>query len=284
MILDHAFNIQTFKHYQTVQGHKRVTKLMSKVAASVGNPLVNASGCFALFTSLRFSQRFLIPKKKARVSNLLTRRERGEVRQANVNPDVLFTEGKRLWLDFNREARIPLACRRAGDAQRLNLTFQRAVQLDSHIADFRQAQLVAFEREAGLSVGETVVTLPRSESWESCFLFRLHATKETVKRLLYPLENILQYLRVNARNIWANLFDVGQLVRLCNVAHRLMLKAIGITAFLQTRVVEFAAQVKRRFKFRHLSMRRIDAVFICFAPYYSFVSHREPRERRVLLW
>ncbi len=143
---------------------------------------------------------------------------------------------------------------------------------DSHVPDFRQAQLTIRERETGLSVGDGIVSLARTEAREASLLFRSHAPKESVKRLLYPLQNILQDLGMYARNVSANLLDAGQLVRLFDVAHGLSFQPVCVTSFLQTRVIEFAAKRKGMIQASGLSLARIDAK-LKSTSCYIFISH-----------
>jgi hypothetical protein len=147
------------------------------------------------------------------------------------------------------------------------------MQIDSHVADFREAQLAVFDREAGLSIGERIVSFVRTEARKTCFLLCLDAPKESVKRLLYSLENVLQDLTMDARDIFTNLFDVWQLVRLLNVTDRLSFKPVCVAPFLQTRVVEFAQQSQHPIHTRGLSARRKQPILIGFSLCYIFVSH-----------
>ena len=273
MILDHASDVQIFKGDDSEHGNESMTKLMSEVAATVSNALMDASRCLALLFSLRLRKCFLIRAKEARVSNFLPIRECCKRVQAHVNPYRSITRGKGLRFRLNREAREPLACCGANYGKRLNLAFNGAVQFDSHISNFRQAQLAIIHTEAGLSIGERIISLMRTEARKTCFLLCLDAPKESIKRFLHSFENILQDLTVDARDIFTNLFDVWQLIRLLNVADRLSFKPVGVASFLQTRVVEFAQQSKRSIHARSLSARRKQPILIGFSLCYIFVSH-----------
>src|SRR5947209_2083052 len=114
MILDHPFDIQIFKGNESEHGYKSTAELVREVAATIGNAFVDAPRRFALLFSLRLRKCFLIRAKESRVSNLFTCRERPERRKSNVNSDASVTLWQGSRFDFHREARIPLARRRAG--------------------------------------------------------------------------------------------------------------------------------------------------------------------------
>src|SRR5215211_7494571 len=149
MILDHALDVQVFKHNQTEPRNERTAELMREVITPESDSFVNARYRLAFLSPLRLRQRLLICAEEARVINSLSRRERDERSQSNVYPDCLMILRQSLWRTFHGEARIPLVRGRARDGKRLDLTFNRAVQFDSHIPDFGQAQLTISESKAG---------------------------------------------------------------------------------------------------------------------------------------
>lgn len=264
VISDHARDVQLLKGDTAEQRNESVAQLMSEVAAAVNDAFVDAPHDFALLTPLRPCQSLLIRAKESRVVNLLSRRERGEVREAHIYPDRPLVGWKWLRLNFHREAREPLTRRGARDGQRLNLALQRAVQLDSDLADFRERQLVAFERKAGLCVGERVIATARPEAREARLFTRFHAPKESLKRLAQTAQNVLQHLRVNAIQLRSDGFDFGKLVLLVKMANVLSLQLIGIASFLQGCVVEFCAPAKRVLEARDLRFRGEQAVLVSF--------------------
>lgn len=272
MIANHPFDIQIFKGNYSEHGNKCMAQLVSKAAATVSDALMDTPRRFALLASLRFRKSLFIRAKEAWISYLLARRKRCKRVQANVYTNGSLIRGKRLRFNFNREAREPLACRRARDGKRLNLTFNRAMQLDSHISDFREAQLAIVQSETGLSICEGIVSFVRAETRKARLLLCLDTPKEAVKRFLYALQDILQDLGMYARDIRANLFNVGQLVGLFNIANRPSFESVGVTPFLQTRVVEFAAKRKGMIQASGLGLARIDAK-LKSASCYIFVSH-----------
>ena len=273
MIPGHACDVQIFKGDDSEQRNESMTELVSEVTAAISDAFVNASRSLALLFSLRLRQRLLIRAKEARVGNLLARRERGKVSESNINSYCFIVCGKWLRFDFNRKARIPFARCGASYRESLNLAFNRAMQLDSQRSDFREAQLAVCHGEAGSSIGETVVAFARTEAREACLLFRPDAAKESVKGFLHSLQDILQHLTVDARHIFTSLFDVRQLVGLLNITHGLSFKTVCVASFLHTRVVEFAAQSKRRLQTGNLRLAWKQAIFEGLALCYIFVSH-----------
>ena len=68
--------------------------------------------------------------------------------------------------------------------------------------------------------------------------------KESLKSFVYSFENILQHLRMYFVQVWSDLFDSGKLVSLVIVVKAFASHAVSTTAFIQSRVVKFAAKVK----------------------------------------
>src|SRR2546423_13339300 len=85
MILDHALDVQTFKGNDSEHGNERMANLVSKVAATVGDALMDVPCRFALLASLRFRQCLLICAKESRVSTLFARRKRSKVVASDIN-------------------------------------------------------------------------------------------------------------------------------------------------------------------------------------------------------
>lgn len=261
MVFDHAPDIQILENYQTEQGDQSVTELMGEVAATVSYPLMDARPRFALLLPLRFRQSLLVRAKESRILNLLAGRERGERRESNIHADGIIVCGEWSRLNFHRETRIPLARRRARDRERLNSAFNRAVELDPHVPDFRQTQLAVSHREAGLRVGEGIVALARAKAREARLAVTLsHPAKEVLKCLIESAENILQHLAMNVVKFGASFFDFRQLVSLFGVANRLAFKAVCIVPFLQSRVVKFAAKREGIIQASGLRLARVDAI------------------------
>ncbi|HMF56243.1 MAG TPA: hypothetical protein VK619_07845 [Pyrinomonadaceae bacterium] len=272
VIANHASNVQILKDNESEQRNERVAQLMSKIAATISDAFMDAPRHFPFLPSLRFSQRFLIRPKESWIGNVFASGKRGEVAESNINSNGSIILWQRYGRAFHREARIPLARCGARDSESLNFTFNRAMQLDSHVSDFRQQQLAVVESKAGLSVGERVVSLARAKAREASLLLCLDAPKESVKRLFYSLENILQDLGMYARNVMANLLDVGQLVGLFDVTHGLSFKPVCVASFLQARIVKLTAKRKDIIQASCLRLARIDAK-LKSTSCYIFVSH-----------
>src|ERR1051325_2671159 len=274
MIPDHAFDVQLLEKDCAIQRYKRMAELMGEVTATTLDALMDASRYLVSLLTLCSGESLLIRAKEAWIINLLARGKRTERSEANIYANGSTVLRQRLCLYFHREARIPLARCGASDGERLNLARQRAMQLDSHVSDFRQAQLAVCERETGLSVGERIVSFVRLESWKACFLFMLlNATKEALKSLVKSAKNILKDLAVNLFKFWTYLFDFRQLILLVNVADRFVFKSVGVSAFLQASIVEFAQQSKLSIQARSLSARRKQPILIGFELCYIFISH-----------
>ena len=273
VISHHGLNIQLLKEDCAIHTNKRMAELMSEVVTPKPDSLMGACCCFGFLLSLCLRQSLFVRAKESRIINLLACRECAERRQANIYPDASFTGRERLNLYFNREARIPLARGRARDRQSFNFAFNRAMQFDFDISNFRQAQFAASDGEAGLGIGETVVSLTRAKAREAsltCALF--YTAKERLKGFVKASQYILQHLAVNLIQFWAYLFDFGKLVSLLNIADRFTLKLVGIPALLQACVIEFSAKPERGVQACRLRLAWKESELessLC----YSFVSH-----------
>ena len=87
-----------------------------------------------------------------------------------------------------------------------------------------------------------------------------HTLEKAVKGSIYPFENILQDLGVHIGQLRAYLFTVGQFGALMRVAQGDPCHAVGVPAFLQCRVVDFAAKHKPRVQQGLLFVCRIEPV------------------------
>src|SRR5204863_5264687 len=74
------------------------------------------------------------------------------------------------------------------------------------------------------------------------------------------LQNLLQYLRVNVSQVFANSLDIWQLDRLGVIVDRSFRDFVGLAPLLQGGVVEFTAQSQGLLKFGLLSLVWIDPV------------------------
>jgi hypothetical protein len=64
-----------------------------------------------------------------------------------------------LFFQFNRQARIPLPCCRAGDCNRLDRSIHRSVQMDGDTSNLTQDQFVTIQSYsvAVLRIGQAVI-------------------------------------------------------------------------------------------------------------------------------
>ena len=92
--------------------------------------------------------------------------------------------------------------------------------------------------------GETVVAQAGSEAGIARLLSIFHTPEKAVKGPIYPLDGVLQYLRVDQSQFRAYQFTTGQFGALMRVAQGLACHAVGIPAFLQRRIVDFATEGK----------------------------------------
>lgn len=273
MVFDHTLNVQLLEKDRPVQIYKRMAQLMREVVTPESNALMDTASSRVPPLSLCPRQCFLIGAKESRVVNLLACRKRSEVRQPNVDADRIIILWQGFGRAFHREACIPLARRRACDSQRLNLTFNGAVQLDLHVPDFRQTQFAVPHRETRLSVGERIVPLARPETRKARFAVApLYSAKECLKGFIEPVQNVLQYLTVNLVKLRTYLFDCRQLVGLLNVSDRFSFKPVCISPLLKSRIIEFAAKRKGTVQACGLRLAWIDSKLessLC----YSLFSH-----------
>jgi len=244
VILNHASDVQIFKGNESEHRNERVAELMCEVTAAISYALMDASCRLAFLFSLCLRKCLLIYAKESWVSYLFAYGKCGKRVQANIYPNHLIALRQRLCFHFHREASVPLAGGRACDGERLNFAFNGAVQLDSHVPDFRETQASIFEDEAGLSVGERIVSFARAEAREACLLLCFDAPKECLKGFIQSPQYVLQYLAVNVIEFGACFFNLRQLIRLLNVADGLSLKTVCVSSLLQARIIELAAQCK----------------------------------------
>ena len=193
--------------------------------------------------------RGLQPSRRApqvlRVRNLLARRVRREVLNANVNADARACLGNvPALIAFNAETDVP-TINLMLDGDGFNCAFDGAREPDAATADFRERQLVAFQLPARLQKGERIIAILISESRIARFLSCFDPAEKAVESLLYSLQSILQDLTMNESHVQAFGFDVGQLVSLIEVVERDARHLVGVSSLLNGGVVQLTAQCKR---------------------------------------
>ena len=201
--------------------------------------------------------------KEFRISYCFASGERGEGFQPAVYADCVSGVRQALRLDFCREASEPLTRRTAPDSQRLDFALDRSMQLDLDSANFRGSQLAMLDSKAGLWKGEAIVSGARAKAGKACLFAGLHTPEECVKGFIQSPQRVLQNLRVNRVQFWANPFYLRQLVLLMFVADGLVSHAPGISALLQSGVIQLTAESKPASKRGLLSAARIDSILVC---------------------
>ena len=109
-------------------------------------------------------------------------------------------------------------------------------------------QLIAFQTEAALRIGETVITRPGTEARIACFLASLETRKEGEEGFVEAAQSILRDLAVNACHLVVNLADLRQFGALLGVGNRFMCDAVGVASVLQAGVVQIAAHAEGSLK------------------------------------
>jgi hypothetical protein len=278
----HVPDVQILKDDNTEPIDQFSAHLMSEVATTVCNPLMSASHHLAAPGSLRcslgrltqfalgFSQcPFCLPEK-SRILNLLSRRKGRELVQPAIHTHSLNRRLKGLGFHFHGKAGKPFSGRFSFNRQGFDPALNRSVQLDLDVSNLRQPQLAIGKSKARLRVGETVIARARAKARVARFLTRFDSAKERVKGFVQSPENVLQDLRVNRLHIWSYGLDPWQLGLLVLVVDGLPAKTIGVTPFLQRRIIEFAAYIQRLLKFPHLSFGWIYAVFERFSHWLNY--------------
>ena len=164
-----------------------------------------------------------------------------------VNPNSLLGLRQGYSLDLASEHHVPmlsLPLHRRG----LDLPFERAVQLEfdrAHPVD--EHPLPAFYLDPGspgLGEGEGVVTPLPLKAGVACFLSRSDPTKKAPEGFVYPLDDVLQDLGVDALVLRQLSAYFGQPAFLLVEAQRLAHFPVSISPLLQSRIVQLAAQRK----------------------------------------
>lgn len=268
-VLNHPANVQVFKDNQTKAVNEVATELVREVPAAVGDSFMDAPRRLTLLAPLRFRQCFLIRPKETRVRDLLASGHGCEARQPDIYTDRSLVGGKGLRFYLDREASKPFVGRCADDSERLDLTFNRTVEFDTHVPNLRQAQLTV-KREAGLWVGETVVAGARAETGKaSLFTSCFHPAKEVLKRLVQPVQHILKHLRINTPQLRALSLYCRKLVRLRTKTDRLTIDTPRVSTFLKPSIEQFTAQGESAVQASRLCFAGEDSVAIG----YSVFSH-----------
>lgn len=166
------------------------------------------------------------------VMNLGTVRERGEVGQANIDANHLRIERERLRQDFTDKQSEPPSSFPL-DGESLNSAFNRTVQFDANVTDFREAQFVAVENSfEARSKRDGVVAAEGTEPGIASFLSAFDSAEEVFKCVLHSFKNIEKGLRVYVSQIRPQNFNGGHLVLLVNVRNRFAVQLPSVPSLL----------------------------------------------------
>lgn len=152
-----------------------------------------------------------------------------------------------------------------GNRNGLRRPFQGAGPAHRDMPNFGEQQDIANQTcsIAPLGVRKRVVAIMAFEAGVSCLLACLDAAKERFEGAIYPQDDILQDLGMNGRAIFSKLANVWQLGLLVKVAQRHLTHLPGIAAFLESGIVEFAADAQDGFQPRRLDRGWLQFVFEC---------------------
>ncbi len=261
----HVQNVEFLKSDELIFVHQFTRLLMGEVAPSIRHPLVSVIKGVDYFLALKATfGKLLFPALQAGnvggiflhpalALNLLTVAEIGEGGQAQVNAHRLVSWFK--WYGFRvptgraGKASIEIANGVTLDCQCLDRCTDRAMQLNRHVANLGERDLVANEFEARLLEGEAVVVPIALEAWKPWFFFAsFDAAKECLIRQIYTFLHVLQYLRMNANQRWLIRFPFNQqFVRIVQ-GNRFACFFVGVLASSQRFVVDETAKLKRSFE------------------------------------
>lgn len=213
-----------------------------------------------------------------RVLDYFARRERGEVLNANVNPDAIAgLRNISALVLFDNKDHVPavgFALDRAG----LDDSLDRTRETDTNGADLAQVELVSCEPETALRVGERVVSRRRLESRRARFFPLRHSAKERIKGLADASKHVLRHLRVNGVKVFANGLDLRQLNGLRVIVDRNPVHCPGVTAFLKSSVIKLAASLQRRFALAYKCFISLQLELVCLhKPYFTQTVRRVQR-------
>jgi hypothetical protein len=257
VILDQPFNIQILYGDLVKFLNQLKARFVKEILALIGNFqmfLCQQADCLATirarlffladFALLNLQLAFCFAKI-ARIFYTRACRKGGKVFQANIDATCLsrFRNEARL-IFFHSEDDKPTV-NLSLDGAGLDFAFDFTRQTQTNRANFRKLEFVAFQFESRLRISEGVVSGFLLESGKASFFVAFQASlKESIKSTTDPSQRVLKHLRMNHCNIFANEFDVRQLILLLLVVNRFSDDLIGINAFAQRGIVKFATTVK----------------------------------------
>src|SRR5690625_114420 len=193
MVMHHLIDRQIFNGNCAEAIDEFTRFLVRKVSATTSDTLMDTRHDFARLSplgrplfgfrelALRSCQIFLIAPKKARVSNVLARRERGKTFKPHIDTYELSVVLKSLRGDFTRKAGKPFSRRGSAKSAGFDGALNRAMQRDPDMANFGKLQN-AFNYSATtrhLREGKGVVTVLAIEARIAWALAGLNPAKES---------------------------------------------------------------------------------------------------------
>lgn len=230
---------------------------LSRFAPSLGTFL---APCYA---PLCHSQRAFRLPVVARIINLSSVAQSGEVRKANIDSDHVWTKRQRIGSYLTRKDGEP-AARRSLNGKRPNYSNHLPVLFYLDVSNLRDAHLAAaWSFGSVVTKRQSVVTQGRSESRVArllSVLSVLDATKERFKSSVYSLKRLLKTLGVDASNVFAYCANTWQLIYLIIKRDRLTFQLPRFTSLLESRVVQFTANCKMVIEGFDLTLRWVNSV------------------------
>ncbi len=258
VIVHHPVDVQIF-HTDDAELIDDFTRLLVReIVALESNALMHARdnltppGSFrrTLFffaqKTLRFCERVLFRAKEARVIYLVARREVSEGFKSNIYPDLFkrFRQGLRVF-NLTGEGSVPLARATTPNVASLNLPFNRAMQFDVDVADFRECQMMPVNLKTRLREGEAIVAMLSPESWIARLFSGFHAAKERLKRKVKAHGDVLQNLTVNCLQRFALLLQRAEAVDLRVEEKRFTAFFVGVFTLFEQFVVQPTTFIQR---------------------------------------
>lgn len=273
-MLDHARDVQILKYNHPKLIDQTATEFVSKVRATVRNPLVYPAhnplvilafrrtlGVLA-HASLRPCQRLLILTEKARVRDLLARGQGGKVGQ----PDVDAYSMASMWLlcritKVARHDQIPVVgAPRKG--QRFDRAVNRTVQHDSDIPDVLEVHTVAYDLApvAVAWVLDCIKAIASLVPRVAGVVTSLDAAKERIKGFFEAAQRRLTTGEVRLRQVGIGRAIYLQLCRLIFVPDAPVFLLPGIFAFSKRSIVQVPMGIQHLEHRTRLLTRRVQAI------------------------
>lgn len=190
---------------------------------------------------LDFCQLLLGLPKEPGVFHLLAIGQVGKVLESNiyayVRPLVILGN---FYPGFNREHRKPFGPF-PFEANSFDLAHDFPVQFNLDSSNFREGQLIVFERPAKLRIGQGVVAVGTLIAGIAGVFSQIYPAKESVKSFVNSVQQILQSLRIDHIHIRTHFFDSRELSALGFETDRFVIHAVGFVTLMQSPVVQFPA-------------------------------------------